>query len=107
MLEKRHFHRFTLQLEAKLSVRDQNGAFQFHTVKTDNISAGGVFVQSSSKYPIGTSLFMKIYLPVPSSSSKDPQHSILRGLGSVVRNSPTGFAVCFENECTIMPVPEA
>ena len=107
MLEKRHFHRFTLQLEAKLSVRDKNGAFQFHSVKTDNISAGGVFVQSSSKYPIGTSLLMKIYLPVPSSSSTYPHHSILRGLGTVIRNSSTGFAVCFENECTLMPVADA
>ncbi|MDZ7759311.1 MAG: PilZ domain-containing protein [Desulfovermiculus sp.] len=103
MLEKRRFQRYDLQLEASISVYDDQVFKKTEKGMTRDISAGGAFVQSSSKYPVGTSLYVEVYLPV-NSNAGNIQSSKLQGQGCVIRNTPLGFAVSFDaNDCDLVP----
>ena len=103
MLEKRRFHRYDLQLEASISIYQDQVVKKVEKGMTRDISAGGAFVHSSSQYPVGTLLHIEVYLPV-NSRVGNLQHSKLQGQGCVIRSSSNGFAVSFdEKECEIIP----
>lgn len=103
MLDKRRYQRYDLQLEASISIYEDQVVKKVEKGMTRDISAGGAFVHSSSKYPVGTSLYVEVYLPV-NSKGDNAQSSKLQGQGCIVRNTPLGFAVSFDtNECDLVP----
>ena len=102
MPERRRFHRYDLQLEANISVYQDHMFQKTEKGKTRNISSGGAFIQTSSRYPLGISLYLEVYLPVQS-QARNPQVSKIQGQGRVIRNSSQGFAISFDQECDLVP----
>ena len=102
MPERRRFQRYDLQLEASISVYQDQMVQETEKGTTRNISAGGAFVQTSLIYPLGISLYVEVYLPLQSTLT-NTLGSKIQGKGRVIRNSSQGVAVCFDKECEIVP----
>jgi Tfp pilus assembly protein PilZ len=100
--ERRKMERFTLELEACLSCMDAN---EIHSngIFTKNICAGGAFVNTEKRLPVGTDVKMDLILSLHKLKYPSAKQSHITVWGMVIRTDETGMAVCFGNHYKIIP----
>jgi hypothetical protein len=101
MKEQRRFERFPLTLPARMETIT-SGKKQVFELKTRDISASGIFINTTEPFSGGTRF--KIDLSVPNDRIKELTgvQSLIECEGSVVRSTPTGVAIRFDKDCQIM-----
>ena len=102
-VEKRKVDRFSLQLQASVSINDENGKQRSIKVMTGDISSGGAFFRTNTPCSVGTDV--KLYLILPSDKFKKlgGKRSRINVSGFVIRTNALGMAVCFDKKYRIEP----
>lgn len=104
--DKRKMERFSLELPACISVKDEDGIQKTIELKTDNICAGGAFFKIDKPLSVGTDVIMKVLLPfkeIKTINHKVPKVSCIDVTGSVMRRERHGMAVFFDKKYHISP----
>lgn len=101
MEERRQYERFPLTLPARLETI-LSGRKQVFGLETRDISASGIFLNTTEPFSEGTRF--KIDLTVPSERIKalTGVQSLIECEGSVVRSTPTGVAIRCDKKCQIL-----
>ena len=102
-VEKRKIHRFSLELSALLSVKDENGKQLSIEVMTGDISSGGAFFRTNTPFSVGTDVKMDLILPSDKFKKLGGKRSRINVSGSVIRTNALGMAVCFDKKYRIEP----
>ncbi len=92
---RRKIERFSISVPSKVSSIMHDNSDQ--ELATTNISAGGVFFETSQTYPVGTEVTLNISLDFGGTKTARPQ-SRFRVEGSVVRTEANGMAISFDPE---------
>ncbi len=99
--ERRKMERFTLELEACMSCVDEIKA-QADELSTKDICAGGAFVKTEKRLPVGTDVKIDLVLSLHKLKHLSAKKSHITIKGSVIRTGETGMAVCFGNNYKII-----
>ena len=101
MKDRRQFERYPLTLHVRI---ETNGIGKKHVFEfeTKDISAAGVFILTSKKFPQGSMLKLNITI----SNDKIKELTGARGLmeceGNIVRSEHTGVAIRFNGDCQVL-----
>ena len=93
MIERRKLERFDLRLPAKIENlgRKKRG----YNLLTKNISAGGVFLETTNPFPEKSRVGIDFAVPTG---------VLVKVTGVVLRSEPTGIAIRFDNEYQLTPL---
>lgn len=92
-MEQRQSKRYRLKTSVKFSWESAQGSTRQGEGCTRDISSSGVFVVTSDRLPLGTTVKLDVALPAP---RRETPGASLRTLGHVVRSEPLGFAAVAE-----------
>jgi hypothetical protein len=101
MKDRRQFERYPLTLHVRIETIGigKKHVFEF---ETKDISAAGVFILTSKKFPQGSMLKLNITI----SNDKIKELTGGRGLmeceGDIVRSTHTGVAIRFNGDCQVL-----
>ena len=97
--------RFSLELKARVSLKNNDRDRKWVNVLTSNICAGGTFLRTRQPFPVGTRVNLEVVLPLrkKKSSLKD---SLIKISGMVIRTEEAGMALRFDDEYQILPLAE-
>ena len=103
MQDKRKYERFTLRLRGKITRADW-GDGEVLDVLTTDVSARGAFVHTTKYMAIGERV--KLTLIVTSKKLKEltGAKGLMGAVGTVVRSSTEGMAICFSGEPELVPI---
>ena len=100
--ERRKMERFPLELEACMSCVDEIEA-KTDELSTKDICAGGAFVKTKKRLPVGTDVKIDLVLSLHKLKHLSAKKSHITIRGAVIRSGETGMAVCFGNNYKIIP----
>ena len=92
-MDQRQSKRYRLKTSVKFSWENALGDTIRSEGFTRDISPSGVFVLTSDRLPLGTTVKMEVVLPTP---SEERSGALLRTRGHVVRSEELGFAAVAE-----------
>ena len=101
MKERRRYERFQLVLPARMETISSKQKYTF-ALKTRDISASGVFVQTEERFPEGTRCQLEMIVPSDRIKKLTGAQSLIKVEGVVVRSTSDGIAICFDGDCQIM-----
>ena len=101
MEERRRFERFQLRLPVRMEVTI-SGKRQIFDLETKDISAAGVFIETSEQFSEGTPVQLSMTLSSDRIRELTGSQSLIKVKGIVVRSSPTGLAVGFAGRREIL-----
>jgi len=105
MKDRRQFERFLLILHARIETVVSNRK-QIFKLKTRDISAAGAFLNTTEIFSDGTQFKMDITIPNNKIKELTGALSLIECEGSIVRSTPTGMAICFNQECQILTLKD-
>jgi hypothetical protein len=94
MEERRRFERFQLRLPVRMEVII-SGKRQVFDLETKDVSAAGVFIETSERFSEGTPVQLSMTLSSDRIRELTGSQSLIKVKGIVVRSAPTGLAVGF------------
>ena len=101
MEERRRFERFQLRLPVRMEVII-SGKRQVFDLETKDVSAAGVFIETSERFSEGTPVQLSMTLSSDRIRELTGSQSLIKVKGIVVRSSPTGLAVGFAGRREIL-----
>lgn len=101
MEERRRFERFQLRLPVRMEVTI-SGKRQIFDLETKDISAAGVFIETSERFSEGTPVQLSMTLSSNRIQELTGSQSLIKVKGIVVRSAPTGLAVSFAGRREIL-----
>ena len=101
MEERRRFERFQLRFPVRMEVII-SGKRQVFDLETKDISAAGVFIDTSERFSEGTPVQLSMTLSSNKIQELTGSQSLIKVKGIVVRSAPTGLAVSFEGRREIL-----
>ena len=101
MEERRRFERFQLRLPVRVEVTI-SGKRQIFDLETKDISAAGVFIETSERFSEGTPVQLSMTLSSDKIRELTGSQSLIKVKGIVVRSAPTGLAVGFAGRREIL-----
>jgi hypothetical protein len=101
MEERRLYERFALMLPARMEMVIAEKK-QIFDLQTENVSAGGAFLNTSEQIPEGARFQLKLTIPSEKIKELTGAQSCIEVEGVVVRSTPDGVAICFDGECQIL-----
>ena len=101
MEERRRFERFQLRLPVRMEVTI-SGKRQIFDLETKDISAAGVFIETSERFSEGTPVQLSMTLSSDKIRELTGSQSLIKVKGIVVRSAPTGLAVGFAGRKEIL-----
>jgi len=101
MEERRRFERFQLRLPVRMEVTI-SGKRQIFDLETKDISAAGVFIETSERFSEGTPVQLSMTLSSDKIRELTGSQSLIKVKGIVVRSAPTGLAVGFAGRREIL-----
>lgn len=101
MKERRKYERFRLVLPTRLARVNSEKRHTF-ALKTRDISASGVFLQTEERFPKGTRCQLEMTVPSERIKELTGVQSLIKVEGVVVRSTPDGVAICFDGGCQIL-----
>ena len=101
MEERRRFERFQLRLPVRMEV-NSSGKRQIFDLETKDISAAGVFIETSERFSKGTPVRLSMTLSSNKIQELTGSQSLIKVKGIVVRSAPTGLAVSFAGRREIL-----
>ena len=99
MEERRRFERFQLRLPVRMEVIS-SGKRQIFDLETKDISAAGVFIETSERFSKGTPVRLSMTLSSSRIQELTGSQSLIKVKGIVARSDPTGLAVSFVDRHT-------
>jgi Tfp pilus assembly protein PilZ len=102
-VEKRKVDRFSLELQALLSINDENEKHRSIEVMTGDICSGGAFFRTNTPFSVGTNVKIDLTLPSDKFKKLGGKRSRINVSGSVIRTNTLGMAVCFDKKYRIEP----
>ena len=102
-IEKRKVDRFSLELQALLSINDEKGKQRSIEIMTGDICSGGAFFRTNTPFSVGTNVKMDLILPSDKFKKLGGKRSRINVSGSVIRTNELGMAVCFDKKYRIAP----
>ena len=100
MNDLRQFERFPLNLPVRAEVYTSDTK-QVFDLKTRDISASGAFVFTPEQFPNGTNIKLNMVVPNDRIKKVTGAESLIDCEGNVVRSTPSGVGVRFDNDCRI------
>ena len=94
MVERRKLERFDLRLPAKIEGLGRKKGVQ-HNLLTNNISAGGAFLETANHLPENSRVSIDFVVPTG---------VLVKVTGAVLRSEPTGIAIRFDNKYQLTPL---
>ena len=101
MEERRRFERFQLRLPVRMEVII-SGKRQVFDLETKDVSAAGVFIETSERFSEGTPVQLSMTLSSDRIRELTGSQSLIKVKGIVVRSAPTGLAVGFAGKREIL-----
>jgi hypothetical protein len=101
MEERRRFERFQLRLPVRMEVII-SGKRQIFDLETKDISAAGVFIETSERFSEGTPVQLSMTLSSNRIQELTGSQSLIKVKGIVARSAPTGLAVSFAGRKEIL-----
>ena len=101
MEERRRFERFQLRLPVRMEVTI-SGKRQIFDLETKDVSAAGVFIETSERFSEGTPVQLSMTLSSDRIRELTGSQSLIKVKGIVVRSAPTGLAVSFAGRREIL-----
>ena len=101
MEERRRFERFQLRLPVRMEVII-SGKRQVFDLETKDVSAAGVFIETSERFSEGTPVQLSMTLSSDRIRELTGSQSLIKVKGIVVRSAPTGLAVGFAGRREIL-----
>ena len=101
MEERRRFERFQLRLPVRMEVII-SGKRQIFDLETKDVSAAGVFIETSERFSEGTPVQLSMTLSSDRIRELTGSQSLIKVKGIVVRSAPTGLAVGFAGRREIL-----
>ena len=101
MEERRRFERFQLRLPVRMEVII-SGKRQVFDLETKDVSAAGVFIETSERFSEGTPVQLSMTLSSDRIRELTGSQSLIKVKGIVVRSAPTGLAVGFAGRKEIL-----
>ena len=101
MEERRRFERFQLRLPVRMEVII-SGKRQVFDLETKDVSAAGVFIETSERFSGGTPVQLSMTLSSERIRELTGSQSLIKVKGIVVRSAPTGLAVGFAGRREIL-----
>lgn len=104
MKEKRAFERFAIEVPARINFSEARKRPIQLILKTDNLSAGGIFVKSDAVLPVGTTVTAELIFDFDElKSQEDPDGTLTIVVsGYVQRSDPDGTAICFNEDYKVL-----
>jgi Tfp pilus assembly protein PilZ len=102
-VERRKLDRFSLELQALLSINNENGKQRSIEVMTSDICSGGAFFRTNTPFSVGTNVKVDLILPPDKFKKLGGKRSRINVSGSVIRTDGWGMAVCFDKKYRIEP----
>jgi len=99
--ERRRFERFQLRLPVRMEVII-SGKRQVFDLETKDVSAAGVFIETSERFSEGTPVQLSMTLSSDKIRELTGSQSLIKVKGIVVRSAPTGLAVGFAGRREIL-----
>jgi hypothetical protein len=101
MKERRASERFQLELKGRMETlhRDKPVIME---VLTRDISARGAFLNAPESLPEGTRFRLRLTIPNERIKELTGLESLIRVEGQILRVTPTGMAVCFDDQYQIL-----
>ena len=100
-MDRRRFERFEIELPARMEIIASNKKRVFDLV-TRNISASGAFVNTTNAFSDGAPIKMSLTTQSKRLNELTGAQILIECEGSIVRNTPTGVAICFCKECQLL-----
>lgn len=101
MKERRASERFQLELKGRMETLDTD-KHVIMEVLTRDISARGAFLNAPESLPEGTRFRLRLTVPSERIKELTGAQSLIRVEGQVKRSTPTGMAVCFDDQYLIL-----
>jgi hypothetical protein len=101
MKERREYKRLTIPLPVRLEP-ETTGRKRVLDLKTRDISASGVFVNTLTIFPERTRFVMDFTIPSDSIEEFKYVKSLKGCTGSMVRSTSKGLAIHFDRDCYIV-----
>jgi Tfp pilus assembly protein PilZ len=95
--------RFSLELKARVSLKNNDRDRKWVNVLTSNICAGGTFLRTRRPLPVGTRVNLEVFLPLREKKSS-LKNSLIKISGVVIRSEEAGMALRFDDEYQILPL---
>jgi len=99
--ERRRFERFQLRLPVRMEVTI-SGKRRIFDLETKDVSAAGVFIETSERFSEGTPVQLSMTLSSDKIRELTGSQSLIKVKGIVVRSAPTGLAVGFAGRREIL-----
>jgi len=99
--ERRRFERFQLRLPVRMEVTI-SGKRKIFDFETKDVSAAGVFIETSERFSEGTPVQLSMTLSSNKIQELTGSQSLIKVKGIVVRSAPTGMAVSFAGRREIL-----
>lgn len=96
----RKMERFELRLPATVSVPGEHEHFLLHT---ENVCAGGAFLNTEAPLPVGTDVELDLTLSLNDLKKVDGSQVRINVAGSVVRSDESGMAISFDENYRMVP----
>ncbi len=106
MEERRRFERFCVNVPARIELPRQSGRAEMLNVKTENLSAGGVFLKElTGPFPEGEPVTIEIVLHFEElKTPADPEGAlVISATGRLQRSGPAGTAIRFNEDYVFAP----
>ena len=101
MKERREFERFDLELPARVEVETPGQRTEPFSLKTSNISAGGVFFPTAKPPSEDTKVQLNLILVVEKLKKLTGSQCHIKVKGTVVRSEEDGMAIRFQRDYDI------
>ena len=96
----RKMERFHLRLPATVQVPGESEPF---ILQTENVCAGGAFLNTESPLPVGTDVQLDLTLSLNDLKKVDGNRVRINVSGSVVRSDDSGMAISFDENYRMIP----
>ena len=103
MQERRKYERFDLRLPGKIEVAT-SGKQEVLDLVTSNVSAGGAFFHTAEPIPEGEGVKVRLVVGSERIREMTGGQGLIKVKGTVVRCSPIGMAICFNEKYQIVPL---
>jgi hypothetical protein len=95
-IEKRKLKRFSLELRTLILAEDEDPKEKIMDGITSNVCSGGAFLKVTSPIPVGTIVYIKLFLSFKDLNKFGSKGSYFHALGHVIRTEDNGMAVIFD-----------
>ena len=101
MQERRKYERFQLELPARLEMNSMKKKEIFE-LQTRDMSSAGAFLLTTERFSEGTRCQLELIVISERIKELTGVQGLIKIVGTEVRSTPDGVAICFDGDCQIL-----